>query len=173
MKNPFFFSLFFCFLVLPAACSAPRSIRQASRLQLESLAQGKEGVSAYQELSDRVIERAIDLQESSQLQQTAFEAVQQVLREAENPDPLTASDQVASRIFEHRRLQRRQSSPLKQLRIQHLENLDHLVSLLELLRFSQELIHECLTTEVGPAENQLEELRLEIGRLRSSIGGGR
>ena len=152
-------------LLVLSACSAPRGLKNASRLQLESLQASRQGVEAYLDLTDQILVKAKQFDDYGDQVELVFGKIDEILEQETVPDdPLTASDQVAQALFSLRRKQQSTDDPVSLFRQLNL--------LLELVEQSQELIHHYLTADVAPTSAQLEELNTRLQQLEG-LGGNR
>ena len=160
-------------LLVLSACSAPRGLKNASRLQLESLQASRQGVEAYLDLTDQILVKAKQFDDYGDQVELVFGKIDEILKQETVPDdPLTASDQVAQALFSLRRKQQSADDPVSLFRQQHRLRLRQLNLLLELVEQSQELIHHYLTADVAPTSAQLEELNTRLQQLEG-LGGNR
>ena len=91
-------------LFLLSSCTAPRSLKNASRLQLESLQASRQGVEAYIDLTDQILVKAKQFDDYGDQVELVFGKIDEILKQDTVPrDPLTASDQVAQALFSLRR----------------------------------------------------------------------
>lgn len=156
-------------LLAGGACAAPGEIQTAARLQQEALAEARQGVAAYSELTDEVLERAVETRRTSREYQVVLEVVDEMLAGEMVEDPLAASEELLGEI---RSRQRKISSPdLERLRRDHARNLEDLQTLLLLLERGQALITEYLLTDLGPAPEQVRSLGEELRVLEDRLAG--
>lgn len=152
------------------ACGAPRSIKNASQTQIEALEEAQAGVQGYLDLTEQILDKADAARNFAKEAEAVAQAVEDVLAD-EVADPIDASDRVANKLFSLRRLAREERQA-DQFRKRHEEALTQLISLLKLLEQNQRLIHEYVTADVGPTEEQIARLAAELRKLQTAGGEG-